>query len=249
MTALTDELFDVVSTLMAARYPAAALAFLAGSVVRGDNTATSDLDLVVVFEQVPNAYRESLIWNEWPIEAFVHDSETLRYFCEERCWRDGVPSLPAMVSEGIVVPGASDRSETLKAYANRLLAAGPKPWGEREIDDSRYAITDLVEDMRQPRSVYELHACVTRLYSLVADHYLRSRQLWSARGKSIPRRLDAVAPAFGAAFREAFRDVFESGDTDPVIRLCEEVLAPNGGWLFAGYAIHAPPNWRMTKSI
>jgi hypothetical protein len=227
-------------TLLAERFPAAAVAFLAGSVVRGEQTATSDLDIVVVFDRLPNAHRDSLTWEQWPVELFVHDPETLRYFCEEDCCV-GVPSLPAMISEGIALPQANDLSKELKAYANALLAAGPKRWGEREINDSRYTITDLVEDMRAPHSLDELHACAARLYPLVADHFLRSRQLWSARGKSIPRRLDAVAPGFGIEFREAFRDLFTNGATDRVFGLCEEVLAPNGGWLFDGYRIQAPP--------
>lgn len=131
----------------------------------------------------------------------------------------------------------------------RLDCGGTKPWGEREINDSRYGITDLVEDMKAPRSLDELHACVTRLYPLVADHYLRSRQMWSARGKSIPRRLDSVSPAFGISFRAAFRDVFEQGATDRLFALCEEVLAPSGGWLFAGHSIQAPPEWRIKKPL
>lgn len=72
----------VAKALLAERYPSAAICFLAGSVVRGYQTATSDLDIVVVFRKLPNAYRESLVWSEWPVEVFVHDTETLRYFCE-----------------------------------------------------------------------------------------------------------------------------------------------------------------------
>ncbi|WP_058238010.1 nucleotidyltransferase domain-containing protein [Shimia marina] len=40
-------------------YPEASACMLAGSVVRGDATAYSDLDLVVVFERVENAQRQS----------------------------------------------------------------------------------------------------------------------------------------------------------------------------------------------
>jgi hypothetical protein len=243
-----DDPIAAANSLLVERFPAAAIAFLAGSVVRGEQTAASDLDIVVIFERLPNAYRDSLTWKEWPVELFVHDSETLRYFCEVECWRVGVPSLPAMISEGVALPRTNDLSKELKAYANLLLAAGPKPWGEREVNDSRYAITDLVEDMRAPHSLDELHACAARLYPLVADHYLRSRQLWSARGKSILRRVDAVAPEFGSVFREAFRQLFRSGATEQVFALCAEVLKPNGGWLFDGYTIHAPAEWRIKKS-
>ena len=237
----------VAKALLAERNPSAAICFLAGSVVRGYQTATSDLDIVVVSRKLPNAYRESLVWSEWPVEVFVHDTETLRYFCEQDCQRVGVPTLPAMVSEGIELPKPSDVSKKLNAYVRDLLEAGPIPWREREVNDSRYSITDLIGDMKAPRSLDELHVCAARLYPLIADHYLRSRQLWSARGKSIPRRLQAVSPTFGEQFREAFRDVFERCATDRLVALCEEVLAPKGGWLFAGYTIQAPSEWRIKE--
>jgi predicted nucleotidyltransferase len=41
------------------RFGDAAVTFLSGSVTRGEATETSDLDLVVVYERVANAYRES----------------------------------------------------------------------------------------------------------------------------------------------------------------------------------------------
>ena len=42
-------------------------ALLAGSVIRGEETATSDLDIVVFDEKIESAYRESLIEYGWPI--------------------------------------------------------------------------------------------------------------------------------------------------------------------------------------
>jgi UTP:GlnB (protein PII) uridylyltransferase len=43
------------------RYPTAAALLLAGSTGRGETTAHSDLDLVVLYEQVPHAWRESFV--------------------------------------------------------------------------------------------------------------------------------------------------------------------------------------------
>jgi hypothetical protein len=83
------------------RYGTAKVTFLAGSFVRGEATSTSDLDLVVVYEQVPQAYRESFMHGDWPVEAFVHDPETLRHFFLEVDRPSGIPSLPTMVMEGV----------------------------------------------------------------------------------------------------------------------------------------------------
>lgn len=50
--------------------------------MRGQGTPHSDLDVVVVLDSLPAAYRESLNQREWPVELFVHDRETLAYFFE-----------------------------------------------------------------------------------------------------------------------------------------------------------------------
>ncbi len=59
------------------RYADAAAVFAAGSIVRGEGTAFSDLDLVVVYPRLPCAYRKSFRCEGYPVEAFVHDPETL----------------------------------------------------------------------------------------------------------------------------------------------------------------------------
>lgn len=235
---------EVASEVLCTRYAGAAFLFLAGSVVRREHTATSDLDLVVVFERIGRARRESFTHGGWPVEAFLHDASTLRYFFGDVDRPSGVASLASMVAEGVELPASTALSRRLKAMASEHLAAGPPPWGRSEVDASRYAITDLMQDMRDPRSPQELRASAAVLHARVADHYLRSRQLWSARGKTIPRRLRQVSPAFAAAFEAAFDRAFEQADCAPLFALCEELLAPDGGWLFDGYALDAPETWR-----
>ena len=56
---LLDEIIKTTNEIRAAKFPNAKVIFLAGSIVRGVGTPDSDLDLVVVFEHLPNAYRES----------------------------------------------------------------------------------------------------------------------------------------------------------------------------------------------
>ena len=243
---MQDELITVTSEIRAERYPRSDVIFLAGSLVRGGGTATSDLDLVVVFERLPSAYRESFQFRQWPVEAFVHDPETLRYFFLRVDRSSGVPSLPSMVAEGIEVPTVTALSKSLKDLANSVLAAGPPDWSTGEVDRSRYTITTLVDDLRAPRSAEESIASGAELYGVLANHYLRSRDLWSGKSKTIPRRLIEVDAEFAHRFVFAFRALFEARETAAVIELAEAVLAPDGGLLFDGYRAAAPEEWRET---
>lgn len=227
-------------------FPSARAFLLAGSVVRGEATPASDIDLVVVLERVERAKRQSFTFAERPVEAFIHDPQTLEYFFREVDRPTGVPSLATMVREGIEIPRQSACGAMIKELANRVLDAGPIPWGKSERDDSRYAISDIVEDVRTPRCPDELRPVVSNLYLAIANHFCRSRNQWSAKGKQIPGRLSALDPEFGNRFADAFEAAFTRNDTATVIELAEAVLAPDGGFLFDGYRRDAPRSWRVS---
>lgn len=208
--------------------------FLAGSVIRGEATPASDLDIVVVYERLPNAYREAFAYGGWPVEAFVNDAETLEGFFElDR--RRGLPAMMSMVWEGVEVPEASDFSDRLKRLARELLEAGPPPWDAEELTLRRYRLTDWVDDMRFPRSGEELVATGAWLYQDAAEFYFRTRGLWSAHSKTIPRRLREADADFAERFLRAFDALFAGKRPEPAVALVEELLEPFGGLLFEGF--------------
>ena len=242
------DLIETVNDIQAARYPGAKVIFLAGSLIRGDGTSTSDLDLVVVYEELDAAYRESFRHQRWPIEAFVHDPATLEYFFRSVDRPSGVPSLPNMVAEGIEIPEPSEFSKKLKGLAKEVIDQGPPPWSHEDRDHSRYVITDLVEDLKAPRSRQEAIATLLSLYSALANHYFRSKGLWSSKGKTIPRSLIAHDTDFARRFLSAFDAALTSQQTDHVIELASDLLSPDGGYLFDGYTRLAPEEWRHEVS-
>jgi hypothetical protein len=208
--------------------------FLGGSVVRGEATPASDLDVVVVYERLPRAYREAFVHAGWPVEAFVHDAGSLARFFERDRER-GLPAMMNMVLEGLEVPGPSEFSAALKRRAKEIVEAGPPAWDEDELTLRRYRLTDWVDDLRFPRSHEELFATGAALYQDAADFYFRTRGLWSAHSKTIPRRLRAADAAFAERFLGAFDALFTRKRQAPAVALVEELLAPFGGFLFDGF--------------
>src|SRR4051812_42802643 len=113
---------ETANALFKDKYPDAKVAFLAGSVIRGEDTEFSDLDIVVVYEKLERAYRDSFIYDGWPVEVFVQDPETIKYFFEEVDGHSGVPSLPNMVAEGLEIPRPNEFSKAIKAEAKKIIA-------------------------------------------------------------------------------------------------------------------------------
>ena len=238
------QLTKIIEHLHQEKYPDAEVIFLAGSVMRGEGTSTSDLDIVVVYNKLPCAFRDSYKYSGWPVEAFVHDPETLKYFFSEVDAPTGYPSLASMVSEGVEIPSTSSFSHGLKEMADELLDAGPAAWTAKDIESARYGISDLIEDIREPRNLHELQATTSLLYSALPNFYFRTKGLWSAKGKTIPRRLHKVDPEFAAKFLSAFDAAYRDGRPDDIISLASDLLANHGGFLFEGYKIEAPSEWR-----
>jgi hypothetical protein len=241
---LLNQLTKITNEILASKYSNARVIFLAGSIVRGEGTAYSDLDLVVIFDKLPAAYRESFYFQSFPVEAFVHDPETLNYFFYELDRPSGVPSLAQMILEGVEVPEASEFSQSLKRLAASVIASCPPTLSEEDISKLRYNLTNLVDDIRQPRSKDELIASGTELYEALADYYLRANNLWSAKGKSIPRILKQADADLALRYCNSFEELFSNGQPAKVIALAEEILKPKGGFLFDGHKLDAPANCR-----
>ena len=241
---MLNELTNLAKEISESKYPDASVVFLAGSIVRGEGTPNSDLDLVIIFDELAAAYRESFYFHSYPVEAFVHDPETLNYFFYEVDRPLGIPSLAQMVVEGVEVPGPNDLSQSLKKLAALVIGLGPPKLNEEDIGKLRYNITNLVDDIRQPPSKAEVVASGTELYKALAGYYLRTNNLWSASGKSIPRILEQADASLCLRYCAAFEDLYASGRPEKVIALAEELLRSKGGFLFDGYRLKAPADRR-----
>ena len=237
-----ENVIKITKEMLQTKYPLAEFAFLAGSIIRGEGTKYSDLDIVIIFENLPNAYRESFYFQGFPVETFVHTPETLNYFFDLDI-AEKVPSLAVMVSEGIVIPNETDLSRNLKKLANEILS-NPLQITEDEIRGFQYWITDLIDDIREPRSKIELTASGTRLYEALSNCYFRINEMWMAKSKSIPRSLQKHSPEFYKEFTESFEELFTLGKTERIIKLAENMLAPHGGFMFDGVKLDAPKEWR-----
>jgi hypothetical protein len=130
--------------------------------------------------------------------------------------------------------------------AQAALREGPPALTEAEMQERRYHITELIDDIREPRSRQELVASATVIYNELADFYFRSQRGWTGSGKAILKRMKKTDPALARRFAEAFDVLFSTGQPLRVIELAEEILAANGGPLFEGYKHEVPADWRKS---
>jgi predicted nucleotidyltransferase len=236
----------LVSRFVSAHYPNAAAALLAGSAARGEATTSSDYDVVLLFDSLPEgAWREMVNFEDHDFEVFAHDLATLSYFFKEIETISGQPVLVKMVTEGVPIKSASPvLVATAKQMALDVLQSGPPALGRTTLEQRRYAITDLAHALSAPRDEATIFAIGTTLYTALADFFLRTGSHWSAAGKAIPNALAAADPRIADQFAIAFSALFKTGNATPVLTLVDAILEPYGGRMRAGFKQQAPPSWR-----
>lgn len=210
-------------------------ALLAGSVVRGEATKTSDLDIIVFDKYNRSSYRESLIDQGWAIEVFVHNLTTYKSFFESDRKR-ARPSLPRMVLEGIILKD-DGIVDSIKIEAKNILDNGPEKWSSETIKTKRYFITDAMDDFIGCSNRAEEVFIANTLAELVSEFYLRTNNQWIGTSKWLVRSLRHYDEAFANNFIEAFDVYYRSGEKSQVIQLVDSILQPYGGRLFDGFSL------------
>lgn len=210
-------------------------AVLAGSVVRGEETDTSDLDIVIFEKNIIASYRESMIDFGWPIEIFVHNLTSYKHFFEMD-YKDAKPSMQRMISEGIILKDEGI-IDFIKKEAKEILKQGPEEWTEEEVMIKRYFITDVLDDFIGCNNRAEAIFIANSLADLVHEFVLRTNGYWIGSSKWIVRALKHYDVKFTKEFIDAFDEFYKTGEKGKVIQLTEIVLEPFGGRLFEGFSL------------
>lgn len=227
--------FEAAKQFVNEQFPHCEGALLAGSVVRGEATETSDLDLVIFDQQYHSSYRESLIDFGWNIEVFVHNLTSYKEYFSSDCER-ARPSMPRMVAEGLVLKDKGAIG-SIKAEAKELLDNGPKEWSPEIITTKRYFITDTLDDFIGCNNRAEEIFIANALAELVSEFVLRTNKQWIGASKWVVRSLRHYDVEFTNCFVEAFDEFYKNSDKYKIIQLVEKVLQPHGGRLFEGFSL------------
>lgn len=234
-----------IQKLIQERYSDAKAVFWAGSVSQNQGTSASDLDLVIVFDSIPNAYREAFIYDSWPIDAFIHDLDTLRFFFEESRTGNGISGLSYMILNGREILAPNDFSNSIKLLAQELLKSGPAIWDKETINKELFLITDVLDDIKFSISRDEQIASAAWLLEALGQFYFRAQNKWCASGKSIIRYLKNDSPALALEFNQCFEDLFQKGDVVGLESVVKKILMPYGGLFWDGFKSDAPKEAKL----
>jgi hypothetical protein len=221
--------------LVAERFPDAVQAWLSGSVTTGRATSTSDLD-VTVLRAEGTVHRESLVYDGWPVELFVHRPGSVEHFVAQDAARRR-PTTARLVALGTpLLPGPG--GDSVRAHCREVLDRGPGPADPADLELRRYALTDLLDDLAGAEHDEEATAIAVEVWRTTAELALAAAGAWLGTGKWLVRELQDLdrrddthlAAALDLGLRRAL-----TGERASLATVADRVLAPLDGRLWAGY--------------
>lgn len=227
------EHLDLARRFVAAHFPAASIAVVAGSTARETRTATSDIDLLIIGDETFDGGQESLAagfdfeGEFFEVFAYTHAGYTQ---WAERGIAQHRPVIVHMLVEGVEVRGGEDL-ERLRVPWREALVAGPTV-DAHELALRRYMITDLLDDLRDGTDPLERHVVASLLFERTAELMLLSDGRWIGAGKYLPRRLRELS----ADRAEALSQPLLAGDLELFAAQVDHELEAAGGRLQAGFA-------------
>ncbi len=156
-----------------------------GTIVRGNPSPTSDLDLYVIVHR-PQRQRLQRFFNGVPCEIFTNPPAQIRaYFCEEQA--EGTPITAHMLATGFPVLELDPAVSELRQQAAGLIASAPTV-DPKNLFYQRYGLATLLEDGRDMVQADPLAA------SLILNDAVSGMLEYAflSRGRHIPRRKDLV---------------------------------------------------------
>jgi len=223
--------------LVAERFPDARAAWLGGSVVRGDATPTSDLDITVLLTGPPAPYRDSIMYGDWPVELFVHTTGSLEHYRQKDRDRRQ-PTIMRLVGESIILLDTDGSGAELQRECTAEVAAGPSPLSPDELASGRYGVTDLLTDLEGADDDAERIAISAVLWQDAARLLLAGTGHWTGFGKALVRELRRYDQAESTTNLADLMDALSranAGDPGDLIMCCDAILDRFGGRRFEGH--------------
>lgn len=218
-----------VTAALAKVYPGA-FGFFYGSRCNGGATATSDVDLIVVFEDPCRSYREKFVFQGFLFDVFVYDAQSLHGAIAATSRHGQFGNINALLS-ATTLPHPTPLSLALTQAAALARTNGFK------LPDTaffRQYLSNAIDDLLGQPSRGEITMLAVDLYKTLVELVLIDAGHGVCNRKHASRLLSQVDPGLHRQLDGALGAAV-GGDVAPIVALARTVLQRFGGELRAGF--------------
>jgi len=226
---------EAARAFVAAHFPDCLAAILFGSVARGEQTATSDLDIIIVTHEDISPYRMSYREYGWLIEVFVgsrkYNEEKIRNFRGRHS-----PSFLTSYAEGVILKDQLGFAQELQDQAIAILERGADALITEEIDTYRSVITDWLDNFVDSKSYEESLFIAYDLAAKAGEFLLAYNRKWTGDRKWLYRALRKLDLELADRLVEELKIFYQTGNKEGLVKVVDSVLNLVGGKLYEGYS-------------
>lgn len=214
--------------LVVADFPAARAAFLGRSVLSKLRNATSDLDILIVQDRPHSPNLQRIHRYGWPVELFVHTESSLRqhWALDVQARRQALLRVSA---EGASILTDTELFDSLQTQAQELVRTGPRALDLAEVEQRRFVISDLIDDLEGCVVRCELSYIANALLLQIANLVLMAGGHWTGSSKWLGRELADFSPTLADELYDAHRLAVGDGEIEPLSSISRRVLDSVGG--------------------
>jgi predicted nucleotidyltransferase len=199
-----DALTDAVRYILKKFYVEGIL--VTGSVIRGNHSKSSDLDIFVINSR-PERQRIQKLFNGVPAEIFVNPPNQIKnYFAD--CYKTGKADTAHMFASGFIILDVNQIIYKLRNKGREIISGHPNP-SEVHLKQLRYQVADCYENATDLLGHDHSTAIMlmTQAVSLAMQYRFWSENKWLPRHKDLLKDLENLDPALAELGRDFFNEV------------------------------------------
>ena len=235
---------ELVLDFTASRYPGHSFVLLFGSASCGQQNSRSDIDVIVVYREPIQCFREKVNYRGALFDVFVYDLESINTHIH-MARSGGNATMLEIILTAHPLPLQTKDFELLQHAAHRIKSLPPLA---QDTTSVRQYLTSCIDDLKSSSDSLESKAIAIEIYRVIEDAILMAIGSGGFRKKYAARAIKSHDTEYYTRTLDALKKSLD-GENEQIISVGEELLEQFGGELREGYFRSLPEVVRMPLPV
>ncbi len=217
------------------------VAFLGGSVVKGDAIRGSDADGVIILADKEKmvATRLQPLVDGIPLDVAYYTIRGLKARLAQEHQKANPYVMETIATGDVVANPRHPLAKECRREALEYWRAGAPPLAKGNQRRMRVDISELGQKLASTEDPVEQRFIASMMMPKMAEFHLRVNQQWTGTGRKLLTRLRAFDADYAEKLdRAVYRELSQQGNKQAILQLIEETLKPVGGPTRRGFPVN-----------
>lgn len=225
---MNNEVKEISLNFLSEYIPTCHAAMITGSASTSEMTSTSDIDILILDNNITRDYFETIYYQNYKIDCIIMPLVSIESILNEERERNSIVYI-GMLSKGVVIKDTFKSLTKLKDYATILKEMGPTPATAQIKKMVLFQAYNLYEDLLVERDFSEtLYIAIDLFQQLIRLNSVFHNHWTSNKGKWRFRYLNQFDEKFTANITDSFRKIISEQDKSDFLHFAKDNLSGYG---------------------